>query len=271
MSADGGYAHQIEKPPVWTWEIPLYFFVGGLAGMSAVIALAAHTVGDAHTGHAALRLAFAGALISPPLLILDLGRPRRFLNMLRVVKPQSPMSMGVWTLIVFSASVTLALAPRELASLGALRPLEIPALLVAAASGSVLATYTGVLIGATALPVWHLHHRLLPVHAGAAGLGSAVGALELLGRATYPLHALGLVAAIAETLLAAWLELRRHGEVDRALREGHTGLAIRGSYFLMGPLSLGLRLIDAAVLAASAFLLGALLSRYAWMAAARRS
>ena len=48
--APGYYGRPIVKPPVWTWEIPLYFFFGGLAGMAAAIALAAHVVGPGVEG-----------------------------------------------------------------------------------------------------------------------------------------------------------------------------------------------------------------------------
>ena len=105
----GYYGQPIVKPPVWTWQIGLYFFVGGTAGMSGVIALAGLLTGQPLTFvRAALALAFAGAVISPALLIADLGRPARFLNMLRVFKWRSAMSMGVWTLVAFGGLATAA-------------------------------------------------------------------------------------------------------------------------------------------------------------------
>src|SRR5579884_2279149 len=88
------HGNPLLKPPTWTWQVPLYFFVGGVAGTSAVIALAAHLFGNAGLLRAALWIGFAGALLAPPLLIADLGRPVRFLNMLRVFKLQSAMSVG---------------------------------------------------------------------------------------------------------------------------------------------------------------------------------
>ena len=98
------YGQPIVKPPVWTWQIGLYFFVGGTAGMSGVLALAGLLTGQPLAFvRTALAVAFAGALISPVLLIADLGRPARFLNMLRVFKWRSAMSMGVWTLVLFSS------------------------------------------------------------------------------------------------------------------------------------------------------------------------
>src|SRR5688500_3987260 len=71
----GYYGQPILKPPVWTWEVPLYFFVGGTAGAAAVIAAGARLVGNAHAlERTALAIALAGALLSVPLLISDLGR-----------------------------------------------------------------------------------------------------------------------------------------------------------------------------------------------------
>src|SRR5438067_1276876 len=90
------------KKPVWKWEVPAYFFVGGAAGASAVIALAAQAArADRTLVRDARWVAAAGAALSTPLLIADLGRPERFLNMLRVFKPRSPMSVGAWTLAAF--------------------------------------------------------------------------------------------------------------------------------------------------------------------------
>ena len=91
------------KAPVWTWEIPAYFFVGGAAGAAAVIASTARLAGGRpDLVRDARWIAAIGGAISPPLLVADLGRPERFLNMLRVFKIQSPMSVGAWTLVAFS-------------------------------------------------------------------------------------------------------------------------------------------------------------------------
>ncbi len=282
----GYYGRPIVKPPIWTWEIPLYFFFGGLAGMAAAIALAAHVVGLAEGAvvaaegrvlvRAALWMAFAGgAVLSPILLVMDLGRPQRFLNMLRVFKLRSPMSVGAWILFLFGGAVTVALGLTEWSlrydAGPALHALQTAALVAAGLLGPALATYTGVLLGATAIPAWFAHHRGLPVHFGVAGLGSAAAALELLGYRLPALHVIGLVAAAIETLFGAWIELRRHGAVDRALREGRPGLLLRGSGILAGPASLVLRLVGLVPWAALAFLAGALVGRYGWLAAGRAS
>lgn len=248
------------KPPVWTWEVPVYFFVGGVAGVGAVIAAAAHFSGAA-TGTLARDarwIAAIGALLSPLLLISDLGRPVRFLYMLRVFKPQSPMSMGVWTLVAFSGAALAALLP-----LGVFAGI---ATALAAVLGAILATYTGVLIGATAIPVWSRNVDVLPIHFGASGLGAAVSILELMGHRTAAMNALGILAAAVETVLMFVL-LRRGSS---------TGRLMHGAEILSGPLPLVLRLaaphIPAVRLATAVLtLLGSLLTRFAWIEAGRRS
>jgi hypothetical protein len=141
----------------------------------------------------------------------------------------------------------------------------------AAVFGLALATYTGVLIGATAIPAWFLHRALLPIHFGTAGLGCAAAILELSGFPIRPLYWIGMLAAAIETILWIWLEIDRHGAADRALHEGTSGWLIRGGEFFSGPLPIILRLANLVPLAAISFLLGALLSRFGWIAAGRVS
>src|SRR5215218_8595674 len=101
------HGRPVLKEPVWTWEVPCYFFVGGLAGASAPLALAAQAAGNRPLERRAWLTALAGAAVSPALLVSDLGRPERFLHMLRMVKPTSPMSLGAWALTVFGAATGL--------------------------------------------------------------------------------------------------------------------------------------------------------------------
>jgi hypothetical protein len=275
----GYYGQPVVKPPVWTWEIPVYFFVGGLAGMSAVIALAAAIFHHLDVAGAAMCVAGVGAVLSPILLILDLGRPHLFINMLRVFKPQSPMSMGAWILTAFGACVVPGLIALELHALHTFTGvidqfLRIAAGLLIFASaffGMLLATYTGVLIGATAIPAWFLHRTLLPIHFGVAGLGSAAALLELLGHRIAPLNAIGFFAAAVETALLVWLTLDRHGAADRAIHEHSSGWLIRIGEIFNGPLALVLRLFGLIPLAAISFLLGALVSRFGWIAVGKVS
>src|SRR5205823_2973539 len=168
-------------------------------------------------------IAAAGGIASCGLLTADLGRPARFLHMLRVFKLQSPMSVGAWTLAAFStASAASAFADViEQTSNGRI-PITVignAAESLAAATGLIMATYTGVLIGATAIPAWNRHVRLLPVHFAASGLGSAVSLLELIGHDDESLNTLGLMAAAAETAAGAVLELNRDA-ASTPLKEG---------------------------------------------------
>jgi formate-dependent nitrite reductase membrane component NrfD len=276
----GYYGQPIVKPPVWTWEIPLYFFFGGLAGMSAVIAALAIIFHHVDVARPAMWVAAAGgAVLSPLLLIMDLGRPHLFFNMLRVFKHQSAMSIGAWILTAFGACVVPGLIALELHAHrifpGAFdQLLRIAAAIFIFASaifGTLLATYTGVLIGATAIPAWFSHRTLLPIHFGTAGLGSAAGLLELLGQRIAALNFLGYYAAAVETALLIWLSVDKHGAADRAIHEHGSGWLIRISEVLTGPVALVLRLFGLVPFAAVSFLTGALLGRFGWLAVGKVS
>ena len=276
----GYYGQPVVKPPVWTWQVPLYFFFGGIAGMSAVIASGAVIFHHVDLARTTMWVAFiAGAILSPILLIMDLGRPRLFLNMLRVFKHRSAMSMGAWILSGFGACVVPGLIALELhahhvfpGTLGQLVRLGAAAFIFGSAIfGTLLATYTGVLIGATAIPAWFLHRTLLPIHFGTAGLGSAAGLLELLGYRIPALNFLGYYAAGVETVLLIWLSFNKHGVADRAIREHGSGWLIRLGEALNGPLALVLRFFGLVPFAAISFLLGALVSRFGWIAVGKVS
>jgi hypothetical protein len=199
--------------------------------------------------------------------------------MLRVFKPQSAMSMGAWILTAFGACVIPGLIALELHALhtftGAMDQLcRIAAgLLIFASSlfGMLLATYTGVLIGATAIPAWFLHRVLLPIHFGVAGLGSAAALLELLGHRIASLNAIGFFAAAVESVLLIWLSLDKHGAADRAIYEHGSGWLIRIGEILNGPFALVLRYFGLVPLAAISFLIGALISRFGWLAVGKVS
>lgn len=267
------------KPPTWTWQVPLYFFVGGVAGTSALIALLADLYGSAGLLRAALWVGFAGALISPPLLIADLGKPTRFLNMLRVFKLRSAMSVGAWTLVGFSVAVGLAAVCHEVILAGhgssPLLLFEWLSEIIAAFTGLILASYTSVLLGVSAIPVWSENRKLVPSVFLAGGLGSAAAVLELLGFLLPATQFIGTVASTVETVIAIVIELRGR-YVDRPLREGAVGWLVRAGGALAGPVSLLLRIFwthnpELRYLSDLCFIAGALISRYAWIAAGRVS
>jgi hypothetical protein len=268
------YGLPVLKKPVWTWEVPLYFFLGGIAGVSACIGFAAQLFhGDPTLIRTALWMGLIGAAVCPVLLIADLGRPSRFLNMLRVFKLRSPMSMGAWILVAFSGCIFLAVSSHELILHGFTSPrwiyLRWIGELTAAITGLLLASYTGVLIGATAIPVWSQNREILPPHFLTSGLGSSSGILELLGFMVPATQILGFVASGLETILGIFLEVRER-PVDGPLQHGKSGWTLRIAGLVEGPVSLLLRLFlggrpGGRYAAAVCFIAGALLSRYGWI------
>src|SRR5579871_1798613 len=277
---NGYYQIPLLKRPPWTWEIPLFFFVGGAAGAAAVVgAIADYTGADRELVRHARWIAAAGSVISPALLVSDLGRPERFLAMLRVFKPQSPMSVGVWTLLGFStAAAATAFADFMRQRYGPSMPLTVLENAGQAASlafGLPFSNYTGVLIGATAIPVWNKNAGDLPMHFGMSGLGAGVGILELMGhRKNRALQALGLGAAIFETWEGLRIEGRSHYHLD-PLKHGTSGLITRTGGVLSGPLPLALRIASLfgsekrsrslRRWAAASSILGSLITRMAWV------
>ncbi len=276
----GYYGIPLLKQPPWTWEIPLYFFLGGAAGAAGVVgAIADYTGADRELVRHARWIAAAGSVISPALLIADLGRPERFLAMLRVFKPQSPMSVGVWTLLGFSSAAAAAafagfLSDRYGPSLP-VRVLENAGSAASLAFGLPFSNYTGVLIGATAIPVWNRNAADLPLHFAASGLGAAVGILELMGhRKSRALQALGLGAAFFEGLEGLRIESRSHSHLE-PLKHGASGWVTRAGGALSGPVPALLRVASLfggkrrstslRRWAAWSAIAGSLITRFAWI------
>ena len=164
------YGRPILKEPTWTWQIPWYFFAGGLAGASSGLAVVARLAGNEPLARRARLAALGGAAVSPVLLIWDLGRPDRFYNMLRVFKPTSPMSMGTWVLTFFGPTTGLAVA-HDLS--GVFPRLGCFFEGLSALLGLPLATYTAVLVSDTSVPVWHEARRELPLVFAASSAASA--------------------------------------------------------------------------------------------------
>ena len=206
------YGRPVLKAPVWTWEVPTYFFFGGMAGAAAPLAYAAHLAGNEELARRATLVSLAGLAVSPPLLISDLGRPERFWRMLRVFKPTSAMSVGTWILSTFGAA----------SGAGLLFP---PARAVAAATGPLVSTYTAVLIAQTSVPVWHEARRTLPWVFAGSSLAAAGGATYALTRDAVPqrLAVAGAAMELAgDALMTRRLDPRvRASYEDRAVRPTH--------------------------------------------------
>jgi formate-dependent nitrite reductase membrane component NrfD len=270
------------KGPVWTWEVPLYFWVGGVASGAGFVALACDLAGDHRSARVARQMALGAVAFAPPLLIADLGRPERFLNMLRIFKPRSPMNMGAWCLMAFSGAVAGAVGADVLGREREARVLGGATALL----GGYLGSYTGVLLASTAVPVWARSRLFLgPIFvATATATGAAAVRLALVGRGTvrdgHPTRvALGTVETVAigtELVLSAVNE-RRIGGAAAALRAGPAGAMLRGAKAAVllglaarvaGARRYGRGTHDAA---SGLYLAGGLLFRFAWMYAGKAS
>lgn len=173
------YGRPILKVSRWQEpHLPAYLFLGELSGALAMVGAVAHVTGRRSLARTARLAAAAGAFGGGAFLTAELGRPERFLNMLRVAKPTSPMSTGSWILAAHSGLVSAAAASEltgQLARLGRLAGAG------SALTGPLLAAYPGVLLANTAVPAWHEAYRQLPLlftggamtAAGAAGLAAS--------------------------------------------------------------------------------------------------
>jgi hypothetical protein len=215
------YGRPVLKEPAWTLEVPWYFFVGGMAGASAPLAVAARVAGNDRLARSAVTVAGAGVAVGVPLLMSDLGRPERFHHMLRVFKPTSPMSMGSWVLAAMGpAAVGAAVSDR----FGVLPGLGRTAEVVSGLLGPVLCTYTGVLVANTAVPVWHEAGRELPLVFAGSALASAGAAATVLTPAADagPARRLAALGALLELGAVGVME-RRLGELAEPYRQGPAG------------------------------------------------
>ncbi len=245
----GYYGIPLLKEPAWTWEIPLYFFIGGAAGSAAVLGAVARWTGrDVEIARDCRYIAAAGTALSSALLVADLGRPARFLAMLRVFKRQSPMSVGAWTLAVFGTAAAAAASAEFLNQRfkvnGLVRVGGHLAEGLSALAGLPFSNYTGVLIGATVIPLWNENVASLPIHFGMSGLNSAVSILELLGHDNSALNTLGMGASAIETLEGYHIETTPK-PVMEPLKQGRSGVITRLGGILSGPIPLALRVAAA--------------------------
>ena len=281
----GYYGIPMLKEPQWSWEIPVYFFVGGAAGAAAVIAQFAQMTGaETEVVNDARTVAAIGAVISPALLVADLGVPSRFLNMLRVFKVQSPMSVGVYIVSAFGPPTVLAkmvnwLRGRHTGTM--LKIVESGAGLFSALFGLGMATYTGVLIGATAVPVWNRNIDSLPIHFALSGLGAGASTIQLMGHEdSRALNILGIAASLGETFEGVKLEANSN-PANAPLKKGASGAITRLGGLLTGPLPLALRLTAAFAgqrrskqlvrTAAAATIAGSFFTRLGWIKAGHAS
>jgi len=223
------YELPLLKEPVWKPVVPVYFYVGGVAGAAAVLGAAAQAVDGADLRSLVKScrwIAAIGGGVGSVLLVYDLGRPERFLHMLRVLRPTSPMSVGSWVL-AGAASCTMGSALLA-DSRGVLGRLGDAAGYTAAVFGLPLTGYTAVLLSNTAVPVWSEARRSLPplfIASSMSALAALFGLLPLGIREQRIVERFGTAGELAELASMAAVE-RETGRVDavsRPLREGLSG------------------------------------------------
>ena len=248
------YDISLLKAPVWTPEVGVYFFLGGLSSSAFSLARLADRFGRGkyrNITKAGTLIAALAALPCAPLLIVDLGDPKRFHHMLRVWKPSSPMNLGSWTLTAYTGMGAIA-ALREL--LRVLRddtPLTGPARIADEAAGAaadaagiplglLLAGYTGILLSTTATPIWSRNSwigALFSASAVSAGAGAIRLALEISGQegeATNTLAKVETTARAAEVVSHLGF-LSAAGPLAKPLTEGTQKTA-----YLLGALGAGI-------------------------------
>ncbi len=218
------YGRPVIKEVVWgVPDVPGYLFLGGLAGASSLLAASAELTGRHELARTAKTAAVGAISLSALALVQDLGRPARFINMLRVFKPTSPMSIGSWLLTAYGPAAGVAAAS---ALTGRVPRIGRAATAAAAMVGPGVASYTAALLADTAVPAWHDAHRELPylfvssAATAAGGLGLALVRPEHAG----PARNLAVAGASAELVARNLLirRVRRAGTVE-AYQSGRAG------------------------------------------------
>jgi hypothetical protein len=259
------YGRQIIKTPTWkTPDVPLYLFLGGLAGGSALLAEGAALSGSRRLEHLMRGVAAGGAGVGTVFLIHDLGRPERFLNMLRVLKITSPLSVGSYILAPFATFSSAALASQVTGRLPLIGRL---AGVGAAFFGPPLAAYTAALFANTAVPIWHEGHRELPfvfVGSGSAAAGGVALVLTSVEESAPGLR-LSLLGATLE-LSAMQVMEKRLGMLAEPYSRGKSGRLMKAARALtlsgMGLSVLGRRSRAVRALAGVAYVAGSVTTRF---------
>jgi DMSO reductase anchor subunit len=220
------YGRPVIKSPTWKVpDVPGYLYLGGVAGVSASLAALADATGRPALRRTGRYAALLGATASVGALVHDLGRPTRFLNMLRVIKPTSPLSVGSWILAPFG---TLAGAAAASELTGIAPGLGRLAGAGAGVLGPALTTYTAVLLADTAVPAWHEAYRELPFVFAGSAMAAGGGAGLLAGREAGPARRVAVAGAVLELAATTALE-RRVGYARRAYTEGRPGRLLRAA------------------------------------------
>lgn len=218
------YGRPIIKSPTWKVpDVPLYLYLGGAAGTLASIAALADLTGRPALCSVGRYTALGGALVSVGALVHDLGRPKRFLNMLRVVKPTSPLSVGSWILSPFGTLAGIAAASR----LTGIQPLVGRlAGIGAGIVGPAMTTYTAVLLADTAVPAWHEGYQELPFLFAGSAMAAGGGFGLLASGDVTPARRVAVAGAVLELTATAVLE-HRIGYAKKAYTTGRPGTLLK--------------------------------------------
>jgi hypothetical protein len=269
------YGRPVLKEPTWeARDIAGYLFLGGLAGASSILAAGSDLTGRRTLARSAKLGALSAISLSAAALVHDLGRPARFVNMLRVAKPSSPMNVGSWLLSGYgplagasALSDITGLLPRTGRAAG----------VGAAVLGSAVASYTAVLIADTAVPAWHESRRQLPfVFTGSAAAAAAgLGLLAAPCDETGPVRRAAVGGALLEIAASTVME-KSAGLAGETFREGRPGTLLRMAKALtaagaLGAAALGRRNRIAAATSGAALLAGSALTRFGIFEAGRAS
>lgn len=241
MEFESYYGRPVVKAPPWEAPIGAYLFLGGLAGGSALLSAGAQLTGRDSLRRNSRLLAIGAVGVGTVALIEDLGRPERFLNMMRTVKVTSPMSLGTWVLSAFGtvsgalAAVEVDRMLRERIPLGPIRGLlnasEAPAQLGQAALAPLLSTYTGALLGDTAVPTWAATRDHLPfVFASSASLASGGAAMVTSPTSeTGPARLMAVAGVVGEVVSTHLMKESMHPLEREPLEEGAPGQMLQWS------------------------------------------
>lgn len=186
------YGFPAIKKPGWKWHIPAYFFIGGMGSGAYIVATLADMFGhkeDRSLIRNGRYIALLSLIVSPILLILDLGRPERFHHMLRVIRTRSMMNVGAWALTVMglfsAASVALQLL-EDFVPRGFLRTVARPPLRLLSWLGILpawfLGSYTALLLNATNVPLWARNRLLMGPLFFSSALSTGMAAIHLSGK-----------------------------------------------------------------------------------------
>lgn len=228
------YGQPVIKAPHWRWLIIVYFFLGGIAGASFTIAAIADFFSrDRAVVRAARYVSVLAFLPCPLLLILDLGRPERFLNMLRVIKLKSPMSLGSWALFFAGGLSTLSGMLQLVADVTHRDILPLPRRLIGIAGipfSVFLSGYSGVLLAATNIPLWWRASPFLSPTFISSAYSTSLAAISLFlriggGEHEAPVRRLARaeVACLTVELGSMTATVARLGKIGRPLTAGQLG------------------------------------------------